>query len=81
MMNTHYYTEDCPRGDTHFFTKDCPRGPGKRPQPGDREYTVTFYLQDGNEVTIHMGNSGINKLREFVERHLGSPRLPIDRSL
>jgi hypothetical protein len=57
MMNTHYYA------------KDCPRGPGKILRSGEREYKLLFSMQDGNEVTIHVGDECINKLRGFVEKH------------
>lgn len=51
---------------SHFYTKDCPRGRGKTPKPGDREYTFLFPLEDGNDLTVHMGDESLAKFREFL---------------
>ena len=40
------------------LTQDHPGANGRTPQSGDREYSMTFTLEDGSVLTVKMGEPG-----------------------
>jgi hypothetical protein len=49
-----------------FKTPDHPEAFGRTAQKGDVEYPVTFPLENGDSVTIRMGESGFQTLTNLL---------------
>jgi hypothetical protein len=49
-----------------FRCKDDPEALGRVPQRGEQRFTLTFPLEDGRELKVHMGREGMNHFESFV---------------
>ena len=47
-------------------TKDHPEANGRKPQPGEVQYTFTFPLEGGESLLVRMGKESLNKFQEFL---------------
>lgn len=50
----------------HFYCKDHPKANHRKPEPGDREYTLRFPLEDGNEIAVHCGDETFSRFSEMI---------------
>lgn len=46
--------------------KDDPNANGRVPEPGDQRFTLTFPLEDGSSLLVHMGREGLNTFATFI---------------
>lgn len=46
--------------------EDDPEANGRKAQPGDRRYTLTFKLEDGTPLIVLMGRDGMNHFAGMI---------------
>jgi hypothetical protein len=49
-----------------FKAKDCPDANGRVPLKNERKWKLRFPLDDGGELTIEIGKTGWNALKEML---------------
>lgn len=49
-----------------FKCKDDPEANGRVAKRGDQRYTLTFPLENGENLLIHMGKEGVNNFATFL---------------
>ena len=51
---------------TEFRTKDDPEANGRKPLKGEQRFSLTFPLEDGSSLIIHMGKESMNYFESFL---------------
>ena len=46
--------------------KDDPEASGRIPQVGEQRFTLTFPLENGDDLKVHMGREGMNHFESFI---------------
>jgi hypothetical protein len=46
--------------------KDDPEANGRIPKIGEQRFSLTFPLEDGKELKLHMGREGMNHFESFL---------------
>lgn len=55
------------RHHTHEFKcKDDPEANGRKPVFGEHRFTLTFPLENGDILNVHMGREGLNHFADFI---------------
>ncbi len=49
-----------------FKCKDDPEANGRVPQIGEQRFTLTFPLETGDDLKVHMGREGMNHFESFI---------------
>jgi hypothetical protein len=47
-------------------TKDYPEANGRIPQKGEQRFSLTFPLEDGQSLIVHMGRESMNYFESFL---------------
>lgn len=50
----------------HFRTEDHPMANGRKPQIGDKCYTMRFPIEDGRELVVETGQGGFDSLSQMM---------------
>ena len=53
-----------------FRCKDLPDANGRTPQRGERQFTLTFPLENGDSLKVHMGQESMNYFTSFLGQML-----------
>ncbi len=49
-----------------YKCKDDPEANGRIAGTGDQRFTLTFPLENGDELKVHMGREGLNHFADFL---------------
>lgn len=49
-----------------YKCKDDPEANGRIPAQGDQRFTLTFPLENGDDLKVHMGREGLNHFADFL---------------
>lgn len=49
-----------------YRCKDDPEANGRIPEKGDQRFTLTFPLENGVDLKVHMGREGLNHFADFL---------------
>ena len=59
-------TMSAPVSRREFRCKDAPEALDREPRKGDQRYTLTFPLEDGTSLKVHMGRESMNHFETFI---------------
>jgi hypothetical protein len=66
--------------DIELRCKDDPEANGRKPQIGEQRYTLTFPLENGTSLQLHMGKEGMNTFTAFVGQMMIDDSAPPEAS-
>lgn len=49
-----------------YRCKDDPEANGREPMRGEQRFTLTFPLEDGTALLVHMGRESMNHFETFI---------------
>lgn len=49
-----------------YKTKDHPEANGREPQSGDSAFRLSFPLENGDQLFVHMGRAGFEQIAQFI---------------
>jgi hypothetical protein len=52
--------------DIEMRCKDDPEALGRKPKIGEQRFTLTFPLENGDSLKLHMGREGMNYFETFI---------------